>query len=193
MHDINNQVRYSVRPIQTVDPVHRLPKPLLSDAAETPVRLAAYGLLSKLLKDSKIGSIDELKKDTLGRLLVSNRSDLWVSVAHSNEVVAAAFSTAGPIGIDVEQISLWNRGMEDIAFVADEKFLLEKSPHRSAEATKLWVRKEALGKAIGVGVEDFVLANSIIKSPVAVQNKLYYIENLEAPAGYCAAMSISVI
>ena len=193
MHDINNQVRYSVRPIKTVDPVHRLPKPLLSDAEETPTRLAAYGLLNKLLNDSKIGSIDELKKDKLGRPLFSNRPDLWVSVAHSNEVVAAAFSIAGPIGIDVEQISCWNRGMEDIAFVAGEKFLLEKSPHRSREATKLWVRKEALGKAIGVGVEDFVLANSVIKSPVEVQNKFYYIENLKAPTGYFAAMSISVI
>ena len=108
MHDINNQVRYSVRPIQTVDPVHRLPKPLLSDAEETPARLAAYGLLNKLLNDSKIGSIDELKKDKLGRPLFSNRPDLWVSVAHSNEVVAAAFSIAGPIGIDVEQISCWS-------------------------------------------------------------------------------------
>ena len=55
------------------------------------------------------------------------------------------------------------------------------------------MRKEALGKAIGVGVEDFVLANSVIKSPVEVQNKLYYIENLKAPTGYCAAMSISII
>ena len=111
----------------------------------------------------------------------------------SNEVVAAAFSKAGPMGIDVEQISCWNRGMEDIAFVTGEKFLLEKSPHRSSDATKLWVRKEALGKAIGVGVEDFVLANSVIESPVEVQNKLYYIENLKAPTGYCAAMSISII
>ena len=54
--------------------------------------------------------------------------------------MAAAFSKAGPMGIDVEQISCWNRGMEDIAFVAGEKFLLEKSPHRSSDATRLWVR-----------------------------------------------------
>ena len=70
---------------------------------------------------------------------------LHLSLSRAPGLVVAAVSTAGPIGVDVEQAgSARFPGFEDVAVHPDEV---------SGDPTLIWVRKEAALKATGWGLE----------------------------------------
>lgn len=81
--------------------------------------------------------------------------ELPVSVSRAGQVVVVAARAAGPVGVDVEEI----RPLPALAlarrwFSADELAWLAGRPEvgRAAEFLRLWTAKEAVGKALGLGL-----------------------------------------
>lgn len=81
----------------------------------------------------------------------------WTSLSHADGLLAFAVCGASPVGVDVEPASR-RPAMEGIAGSichANERALLASLPgmSRAALLLELWVRKEAVLKAAGVGLE----------------------------------------
>ncbi|MEU7840919.1 4'-phosphopantetheinyl transferase superfamily protein [Micromonospora sp. NPDC049114] len=81
--------------------------------------------------------------------------ELPVSVSRAGRVVVVAARAAGPVGVDVEQV----RALPALAlarrwFPPAELAWLADRPEagRAAEFLRLWTAKEAVGKALGVGL-----------------------------------------
>jgi hypothetical protein len=78
-----------------------------------------------------------------------------VSLAHSARLAVCAWSDDGGIGVDVEPLDRRIARAEDIAaryFSKGEQALLAKAPDRNLVFLRIWTRKEALGKALGTGL-----------------------------------------
>src|SRR3546814_6922343 len=81
---------------------------------------------------------------------------LNTSLSHSGTAVAIALTGAGAIGVDIEPASR-ARGLLDLASRICHPIELTAlsampEPAREAALLRLWVRKEALLKALGVGL-----------------------------------------
>ncbi|GAA1272760.1 4'-phosphopantetheinyl transferase superfamily protein [Sphaerisporangium rubeum] len=80
---------------------------------------------------------------------------LYASVSHSGDRVAVALSTAGPIGVDVEQIpdAPVNELIRSALTPAEQDFVRSlPERHQHAAFTRIWVIKEAVLKATGHGL-----------------------------------------
>ncbi|MFC6081813.1 4'-phosphopantetheinyl transferase family protein [Sphaerisporangium aureirubrum] len=82
-------------------------------------------------------------------------SPLYASVSHSGDRVAVALSTAGPIGVDVEQIP--DAPVNELirsALTPAEQDIVRSMPEQNQHAafTRIWVVKEAVLKATGHGL-----------------------------------------
>jgi 4'-phosphopantetheinyl transferase len=80
----------------------------------------------------------------------------WFNVSHSEDVVLVAFSRFGRVGVDVEE----PRPLDDLLSVAATAFVAaEVEQVRAATGEeqlayfyRLWTRKEAIAKALGIGL-----------------------------------------
>lgn len=78
-----------------------------------------------------------------------------ISLAHSARLAVCAWSDEGKIGVDVEPLDRRVARAEEIAyhyFSTGEQALLAASPDRDTVFLRIWTRKEALGKALGTGL-----------------------------------------
>jgi 4'-phosphopantetheinyl transferase len=82
-----------------------------------------------------------------GRPHFAGRHDLAVSLASAEGVTAAAVTRGAPVGVDIEHL-------DDDRFAGIGNVLLHPEEHAAgaAELARTWVRKEALLKALGVGL-----------------------------------------
>ena len=87
-------------------------------------------------------------KDRSGRLFIEDMPQLFVSISHSNGVVAACCSDA-PVGIDIEKIrkttARLKKKIADNSSISDEEFF------------KDWTLKEAYLKASGISFSKMLL------------------------------------
>lgn len=96
-----------------------------------------------------------LTRDARGAPQVAGTS-LHTSLSHGDDAIAIALSAVGPIGVDVEPVGR-AQGMAELAErIAHPRELQALAsldgPARDAALLRLWVRKEALLKAVGVGL-----------------------------------------
>jgi len=118
---------------------------------------------------------------------------LYVSISHSGDRVAVAVTTAGPVGVDVEEI-----GAVDPAELAR----LVLGPGESATTPELfltyWTRKEAVVKATGDGLRA-PLAEILVSGPDEPPRLLGYrgdsppaavLTDLDGGPGYRAALAV---
>ena len=78
--------------------------------------------------------------------------------------------------------------MENMAFTVKEKSYLNTVLERASSATELWVKKEALGKALGVGIEDYVLATSVLQQPVFINGGTFFLKEIKTLDSHRAAI-----
>ncbi|MGH8075225.1 MAG: 4'-phosphopantetheinyl transferase family protein [Lysobacter sp.] len=106
---------------------------------------------------------------------------IWTSLSHAEGHLAFAFSRAGPVGIDIEPSSRATE-LPEIAdrvctpVEANVMRRLEGSA-RAKSLLELWVRKEALLKAAGIGLER---AMETFDAPAAVLLKLEGLQGVRA-------------
>jgi 4'-phosphopantetheinyl transferase len=130
------------------------------------------------------------------------------NVSHSGDCVLVAWSTAGRVGADVEWIKERDPGtLTDMArssFSTDEfeVFSAASNQERTAIFYRVWVRKEALIKAEGVGLGGALKEFSVVRleagCPVWQEDVLYLpsgrvwsLVDLVAPQGYAAALAVA--
>src|SRR3546814_7521594 len=110
-------------------------------------------MLSAVLECAPAGVL--LGRDGRGCPIVTG-TPVETSLSHAEGLVAIAVSRTGPVGIDIEPASR-ARDMEGIAGrVCHPRELAEMAAlsgaERGRELLSLWVRKEALLKAAGIGM-----------------------------------------
>lgn len=80
----------------------------------------------------------------------------WTSLSHSDGLIALAASLRGPIGVDIEPLARAAEMAEIAGSVAHPREMAALSmlpeSQRAAGLLALWVRKEALLKAAGIGL-----------------------------------------
>ncbi len=105
--------------------------------------------------------------------------ELAVSVSHSGDLVAVAASTAGPVGVDVEQV----RPIDYEPLLADVCTPEERGAIDGLEAFYgVWTRKESVLKARGVGL-------TVPMTRAATAAPLQTVALALAP-GYAAAVTV---
>ncbi len=75
---------------------------------------------------------------------------LAVSLSRTDDLAMCAVADTGPVGIDVERLKPWDH-LRDIA-----PLVTDASPSDARDLLSVWTRKEALAKAMGVGLPDDV-------------------------------------
>jgi 4'-phosphopantetheinyl transferase len=88
----------------------------------------------------------------------ASRAALELSVSHVGDVVVAAVAAGAPVGVDVELLDRRLRPAElaRVALAADEAeqlAALEEEEERARGFLVYWTRKEAVTKAVGLGLE----------------------------------------
>ncbi|MFI4917076.1 MAG: 4'-phosphopantetheinyl transferase family protein [Phycisphaerales bacterium JB060] len=73
-----------------------------------------------------------------------------VSLSRTDDIAMCAVTQADAIGVDVERLRPW-RELVDMA-----PLLSDQPPENARDLLLLWTRKEALAKAMGVGLPDDV-------------------------------------
>jgi 4'-phosphopantetheinyl transferase len=98
-----------------------------------------------------------------------------VSLARSGPHLVTAVSTTGPVGVDVESVADVDRAWDDLSSLLDPG-TVALGTARAA----LWCRTEAVLKRDGTG-----LSAAPDRRTVEV-----FVDDLVAPAGYCAAVAL---
>lgn len=98
-------------------------------------------------------------RDPQGRPLLRGAGEgLHVSMSHHRAWVAVALAEAGPVGVDIEVVrdDLPAQALADRWFDgAEARFLAGvAAPEVATEYLRLWTVKEAVGKALGLGLRQ---------------------------------------
>ena len=125
------------------------------DRELTTLAYAFHRLLLSAVLECPPGEVP-LGRDARGCPVVAG-DRLLTSLSHADGLVAIAVSSAGPVGIDIEPMTRAG-DMGEIAHRVchpNEQAALAalSGPERERALLSLWVRKEALLKAAGIGME----------------------------------------
>lgn len=115
----------------------------------------------------------ELRKGRFGKLYLPE-SNLFFNVSHSNNAFLLGFCFGGRIGIDIEKLN----GSEDLPSMVKFAFSeIEAQYCRNGEDserfTEIWTSKEALLKAVGVGMVDCLTLITVSEN---VQNDISHLK-----------------
>ncbi len=131
--------------------------------------------------------------DEFGKPYLKDHENFHFNISHTKGAIVCALSD-NPVGVDIEKIKPFNRGIIDRFFTQSERTYIYLSYERQNERfIEIWTRKEAYVKWIGKGIEipfnSFdVLRNSKITTKYIDDyvisicsnnfNELYQIENM---------------
>lgn len=113
-------------------------------------RLAAHNLLRTL--GSTLVDNPTLRHDQSGRPHIPG---LAVSISYSRHLIAVAASYGGPVGVDVEEVRARDvAGLAGRWFAPRELEWMGRQDDELVAFLQLWTGKEAVGKALGVGLGE---------------------------------------
>lgn len=116
---------------------------------------AAAWLLLRRLAAARGLDADRLAlvENAFGKVDFAPAAGFHFNLSHSHDRVMAALSVA-PVGCDVERIAPIRPGVPEECLSRAELALLASvpGPERPRAFTRLWTRKESLGKAMGCGL-----------------------------------------
>jgi 4'-phosphopantetheinyl transferase len=126
---------------------------------------------------------------------------LDVSISHSGDRVAVALSSAGPVGVDVEEVKPDPGGVPQLALAPTELASLQQLSEREQEAAfiRMWVRKEAVLKATGHGLRippDQVVVSgpnedpALLSWPLDITPGGVRLHTLDPGDGYAGAVAL---
>ncbi|WP_327250880.1 4'-phosphopantetheinyl transferase family protein [Streptomyces sp. NBC_01244] len=117
---------------------------------------------------------------------------LHFSLSHCTDISLLAFATA-PVGVDVEEL-VAPRTIPELADVLHPREAAELaalSPgERSAAFTRVWTRKEAYLKGLGVGLSENPAADYVGSGAAPARLPGWTLTDVLVPAGHCAALAL---
>ena len=128
-------------------------------------RLISRLLIQKfVLETTSVWDWENWKRTEMNKPYIKNGP--FFNISHSGKIVVVVFSIKSPIGIDVQEMN--DIDIRELAsfFHESELLFLEKNKFEIDQFYKIWTRKEAFLKAIGIGflegLDNFnVLTDSI--------------------------------
>ncbi|MHA7270286.1 4'-phosphopantetheinyl transferase family protein [Arthrobacter sp. HLT1-20] len=123
---------------------------------------------------------------------------LQANVSHAGRQIIVAVTQGAGVGVDVEEHRATSfAGFDDVALSAQERRLVASLPPglRARQRADFWVRKEAVLKALGVGLLrdpaqlDFVAAGACSTAEIS-GHPLLAVQLVQAPPGYSAALAV---
>lgn len=133
----------------------------------------AYCQVKKLAND-KFGDGDwDIRKSVTGKPYFKNSNKHYLSISHTDNIVAIAVCMGKPIGIDIERIhKISDKVIKKYYSDAEKKRIFQCSEDSQNEEVKIWTLKEAHCKCTGTGLDKFSLRwNSINQTEMAVGNR----------------------
>lgn len=168
-------------------------------ADEGTLRAGAGRAVLRHLTASRTGvdpSTVRIDHDSGGRPVIVSDRGWHASVSHSGRFVACAIARRR-VGIDIERDDR-PEADEELArrfCTSAERAALERVPshERQRALIRLWVRKEALTKALGVGLALPFTTVDVRRTVIAAGggvNPRWTVRDLESPTGYLAAVAV---
>lgn len=169
-----------------------LPKDIVSDIDryrfidDKKFRLVARLLLWKYAQDNNlIWDWGQWKRTSTNKPFMQNGP--YFNISHSGKMVLVAISTEQELGVDIE----YNSDI-DITSIShylheDEIAFLKQKGNNQNNFYKVWTRKEALLKAIGIGLLEGVNHFNVLSDVIKYQ-RTWFLQDLQVAEGYSAAV-----
>ncbi|MFJ5232253.1 4'-phosphopantetheinyl transferase family protein [Kitasatospora sp. NPDC088391] len=135
--------------------------------------------------------------DAHGRPLLTDRPGTWLSLSHTNGIIAAAAAPV-PIGVDVEHLGPRTTDPASLGHVLTpaEAALVRAHPEPTRAFLRQWVRKEALiklGRATLDSLPGLDLSALPLDPPATHRHEdLYYLELTTPEAVFTAAATLPI-
>jgi 4'-phosphopantetheinyl transferase len=107
--------------------------------------LAAYALRDAGASDLRIARTEHDKPYLIGY------PDIHFNISHSGRIAVCAVSDQ-PVGADVEELRVYDKGVAELAFTAQENDWILACEDKDTAFTRLWTRKESYLKMTGEGI-----------------------------------------
>lgn len=117
-----------------------------------------------------------------GKPYLPDYPEVHFNISHSGQFVACAVCSK-PVGIDVQEITPYCPNVAARVCSKAELTQIENSGDKAAEFTKIWTRKEAYLKMLGVGI-GVGLQAMVIPTQLSVQTKRYQNAFISIVNGY---------
>jgi len=145
--------------------------------------------------------------DLHGKPILADAGDIAFNVSHSGDYVLAAVGRARAIGVDVERcrVDLNPLDVADQVFTPAERAEILKGPNaeRTFRAFRQWTFKEAVAKAVGLGLAldltrfeivfmDGTPQFSVNGAPELGPVSDWRLQAIPIAEGYCAALAVRV-
>lgn len=127
----------------------------------------------------------EYGDDENGKPYFTESDGIWLSLSHSGEYAVCAVSDR-PVGVDIQSLRRPNEGIARRCFTERER----AAAADDASFTALWARKEAVSKAVGLGIQIGFSDIDVLGSEVSYDGASYSVEDIDCmDDGYRMALS----
>lgn len=155
-------------------------------AADRKSRLLGRLMLLKYLRDGNSAFlIDNWKCDGNNKPYL----DGWkhFNISHSGDIVVFCFSD-GEVGIDIEKKASLDFSAFTSQFCLKEEDYILNSDNVMERFYEVWVKKEAVLKAEGVGIINGLNTINCLQNTVYFKGKTWYFTKLDLYSGYASSL-----
>ena len=169
--------------------------------------IVSHGVLRRVLARyvRKPAHSLRFRRDRFGKPSLAHRTDVSFNMAHAEAVALIAVTTARPVGVDVECVTVLDDAFDvaEICFAPAERRVLHAVPAARVSDTffNCWTRKEAFIKAVGTGRCAPLQAFEVTLAPDAPAKLCrvsgsarvaasWTMEALEPASGYVGALAV---
>jgi 4'-phosphopantetheinyl transferase len=130
-------------------------------------------------------SVNDIKFDQNKKPYIENGP--FFNISHSGSYVVVAFGKA-PVGIDIEEEKEVDVQSLSSVFHAAERSFVKASNYQHIIFYKLWARKEACLKAVGIGIINGLDQLNVLNDLIVVSGKEWSIREVSIADGYQCAV-----
>ena len=145
-------------------------------------------IANKLLTDLQTGlSLHQLSYHNHGKPFLPNGYS--ISIAHSGNIVLCACSATCNLGVDLETLDNKDNLHYEDYLTPKEITTLRFANDPNIVFKQMWVRKEAVLKADGIGLLHPLNELDITHNTTQLNNNTYYLHNINIATGYVTALA----
>ena len=159
------------------------------DRLDRQLRIMGKLMLQQLIKDfglDKHLDLSQIQYSKYNQPFFN--SDLFFSTSHAGNKVICAASKTKKTGVDIEKVAPRDLN-EFINLLSDQELVkIQKNPDPLMEFYKCWTKKEALSKAMGIGVNNDFMDGSNSQKKNLAKEKSYLFYELAVSTDYVAML-----